>query len=73
MLEKIFSYWPANASVVTSFQDDSDDDLPLIAVKKQHSSSEDHPQELTENRNMLQQISSDNHQLYETKLYEWID
>lgn len=35
--------------------------------------SEDNQQELTEIRNILQQISSDNHQHYETELNERID
>ncbi|GJQ78141.1 hypothetical protein Trydic_g2477 [Trypoxylus dichotomus] len=35
--------------------------------------SEKNQQELTEIRSMLQQISSDNHQLNETELNEWID
>ncbi|KAK9720477.1 hypothetical protein QE152_g22082 [Popillia japonica] len=46
--------------------------LPLIPVK-QKLLSEDDQQELTEVRIKLQQISSDNHQHYETLLSEWID
>ncbi|GJQ74853.1 hypothetical protein Trydic_g21689 [Trypoxylus dichotomus] len=68
MLEKIFSYSTDNASAATS----SENDLPLTAVKKKLS-SEDNQQGLTEIRNMLQQISSHNHQYHETELNEWID
>lgn len=35
--------------------------------------SEDNQQELTEIRNMFQQISCDNHRHYKTDLNEWID
>ncbi|KAK9693962.1 hypothetical protein QE152_g33839 [Popillia japonica] len=74
MLEKICSYSPDKASAATSTEDDSqlDDDLPLTAVK-QLVLSEDNQQELCQIRNILQQISSNNCQHYESELNKWID
>ncbi|KAK9685108.1 hypothetical protein QE152_g38299 [Popillia japonica] len=61
MLQKIFSYSPDNASPAISSEDDSDDDLPITAVPEMVL-AKDNQQELTEMRNMLQEILSDYHQ-----------
>lgn len=56
MLKKIFSY-SSDSPSATSSEYNSDDDLPLTAVKKKPL-FEDNQQELAEIRNLLEQISS---------------